>query len=97
MRGVVVCVTVWHVILTIDTTHPLNDTDRAVLRALLEGTTPPPAHGTGVPRRGAADAVAAMSAPRPAPGTGAAARLPVAAQPGISVTESTSSDDQPAG
>lgn len=86
--------------ITIDTTHPLNDTDRAVLRALLAGTTttPQPAHGTpGTPRR-AADLGAVIAAGQ-SPATAAqlaAARGPVASQPGVTFTESTSEDTDPA-
>lgn len=89
-------------ILTIDTTLPLNDTDRLLLRTLLDGVTtttgrghtPPP-----TPRgRPAADigAVVAATAGRGA-GLPASARGPVASQPGVTFTESTSEDEDPAG
>lgn len=86
--------------ITIDTTHPLNDTDRAVLRALLADapTTPAPAHGTpGTPRR-ATDLAGAVIASAGRPGTSplAAAKGPVASQPGVRFTESTSEDTDPA-
>lgn len=85
-------------ILTIDTTQPINDTDRTLLRALLDGT----GHGHApapTPRgRPAADlgAAVAATAGRGA-GTGASARLPVAAQPGVTFTESTAEADPDAG
>lgn len=89
-------------ILTIDTTHALNDTDRALLRALLDGVTTTTGHGhtpPAVPRgRSAADIGAAVvaTAGRGA-GVAASARGPVASQPGVSFTESTSEDEDPAG
>jgi hypothetical protein len=90
------------VILTIDTTQPLNDTDRTLLRTLLDGATTTTGHGhtpAPVPRgRSAADlgAVVAATAGRTG-GPGASARGPVAAQPGVTFTESTSEDEDPAG
>lgn len=89
-------------ILTIDTTHPLNETDRAVLRALLEG---PAAIAAGhqqpdTARRHTSTesimAAVAGSARKPDAGI-ASARLPVANQPGVSFTESTAEDDQTPG
>jgi hypothetical protein len=89
------------VILTIDTTHPLNDTDRAVLRSLLERDAPTAGHQpshTG-PRPNSAAAVAAgIGAGMPTAtgrqtGVPASARLAVAAQPGVSFTESTAEED----
>jgi hypothetical protein len=91
------------VILTIDTTHPLNSTDRAVLRALLDGQGPPQgaAHAPAAagPRPNSAEAVMAAVAgsPRKPDGAIASARLPVASQPGVSFTESTAEDDPHAG
>jgi hypothetical protein len=87
--------------ITIDTTHPLNDTDRAVLQALLQGqTTPTPASQAPAvgPRPNSAEAIATLVAagPRKSDGTIAAARRPVADQPGVSFTESTPGDDQDA-
>lgn len=83
-------------ILTIDTTHPLNDADRALLAALLGGT-PAPARVPATPHtprpNSAAAAVAAIgagmpnAAGRPA-GIPASARGPVASQPGVTFTES---------
>lgn len=85
-------VTVGPVIITIDTTHALNDADRALLRTLLDGAPPAPVHrpASGMPRPNSAAAIA--SAIR-APGVGASARGPVANQPGVSFTESTSEED----
>jgi hypothetical protein len=82
------------VILTIDTTQPLNDTDRAVLRALLDGTTSGHAPSPAQRGRSAADLGAAVvaNAGRGA-GPAASARLAVAAQPGVSFVESTPGDD----
>jgi hypothetical protein len=91
------------VILTIDTTHPLNPTDRALLRALLDaqGASPTPAHAPAlpVPRLSSAEAVMAAVAGsvRKPDGAIAAARLPVADQPGVSFTESTAEPDPHAG
>lgn len=93
-------------ILTIDTTHPLNDADRAVLAALLGGTPAPApvpavAHG---PRPNSAAAIAAgigagmpNAAGRPA-GIPASARGPVASQPGVTFTESVAepTEERPA-
>lgn len=90
-------------ILTIDTTHPLNPTDRAVLRALLDGQGPPQgaAHAPAAagPRLHSAEAVMAAVAgsPRKPDGAIASARLPVASQPGVSFTESTDEPDPHAG
>ena len=91
------------VILTIDTTHPLNATDRAVLRALLDGQGAPsaPSHAPGhpAPRLNSAEAVMAAvagSARKPDSAI-AAARRPVADQPGVSFTESTDEPDPHAG
>lgn len=87
------------VILTIDTTHPLNETDRAVLRALLEGpAAPAPMHQPAdAGRRHTSTAESIMAAvansARKPDGAIAAARLPVASQPGVSFTESTAEDD----
>lgn len=85
-------------ILTIDTTHPLNATDRAVLRALLDGQGALPGAGhapaAAVHRPNSAEAVMAAvagSARRP-DGAIASARLPVANQPGVSFTESTAEE-----
>ena len=88
-------------ILTIDTTHPLNDTDRAVLRSLLERDAPTTGHhqGQSGPRPNSAAAIAAgIGAGMPnatgrTSGIPASARLPVAAQPGVSFTESTAEED----
>ena len=91
------------VILTIDTTHPLNPTDRAVLQALLDGhgQAPAPAHAPAHagPRPNSAEGIMAAIAgsPRKPDGAIAAARLPVASQPGVSFTESTAEDDPHAG
>ncbi len=83
-------------ILTIDTTHPLNDADRAVLAALIEyrpGADRPPATPHTPRPNSAAAAVAAIgagmpnAAGRPA-GIPASARGPVAQQPGVTFTES---------
>ena len=85
-------------ILTIDTTHPLNDTDRAVLRSLLDRDAPTAGHQPG-PRPNSAAAVAAgIGAGMPTAngrtsGVPASARLAVAAQPGVSFTESTAEED----
>jgi hypothetical protein len=84
------------VILTIDTTHPLNDADRAVLAALLADTPAPirvPAAPHGPRPNSAAAAVAAIGAGMPnaagrPSGIPASARGPVASQPGVSFTES---------
>lgn len=84
-------------IITIDTTHTLNDADRALLRALLDDAPPAPAHrpAPGTPRPNSAAALAGAIATGPARGAGpgAAARGPVANQPGVSFTESTSEED----
>lgn len=86
------------VILTIDTTHPLNETDRAVLRALLDGQ-PALAAGhqpadTGRRHTSTESIMAAVAGSvRKPDGAIAAARLPVASQPGVSFTESTAEDD----
>lgn len=89
-------------ILTIDTTHPLNPTDRALLRALLDGQGAPPAPVPAPahpgPRPNSAEAVmAAVTASRKPESVIASARLPVASQPGVSFTESTAGDDPHAG
>jgi hypothetical protein len=82
--------------ITIDTTHPLNDTDRAVLTALL-GDAPAPVRALAAPHtprpNSAAAAVAAIGAGMPnaagrPTGVPASARGPVASQPGVSLTES---------
>lgn len=84
-------------IITIDTTHALNDADRALLRALLDGAPPGPAHrpAAGTPRPNSAAALAGVvaAAPGRGAGVGASARRPVADQPGVSFTESTSEED----
>lgn len=80
------------VILTIDTTHPLNDRDRALLAALLGDQGPSAGHrpAPAMPRAGSAAAAAAAigAAPPARAGLPASARLPVATQPGVSFTES---------
>jgi len=85
------------VIITIDTTHALNDADRALLRALLDGAPPGPAarSAAGVPRPNSAAALAGAvaAAPGRGAGVGASARRPVADQPGVSFTESTTEED----
>jgi hypothetical protein len=92
--------------ITIDTTHPLNDRDRAILRALLDGTqttapapAAPAAHQPARQRPNSAEAIAGLVAPSPRKPDGAiaSAKLPVASQPGMTITESTSEDDDPAG
>jgi hypothetical protein len=91
------------VILTIDTTVPLNDTDRALLRVLLDGpsSTPAPAHRPAAgPRPNSAEALgtlvaaAAGAGPRRPDDTVAAARMPVAQQPGVTFTESVRQDTE---
>ena len=92
-------------ILTIDTTHPLNDADRALLTALLGGTPAParvPAPHTPRPNSAAA-AVAAIGAGMPhaagrPSGMPASARGPVASQPGVTFTESVAepTEERPA-
>jgi hypothetical protein len=90
------------VILTIDTTHPLNATDRAVLRALLDGPPQPaPAHQPPAagPRHTSAEGImaAVTGSARKPDGAITAARLPVADQPGVTFTESTAEPDPHAG
>lgn len=90
-------------ILTIDTTHPLNSTDRAVLRALLDGHAPPPApvpspaHAGLRPNSAEGVMAAIAGSPRKPDSAIASARLPVASQPGVSFTESTTEEDPHAG
>lgn len=91
--------------ITIDTTHPLNDRDRAILRALLDGEPPASPPATQVnqvitgPRPGSAAAIArAIADPSRKPGSViASAKRPVASQPGVSLTESTTEQDPHAG
>lgn len=94
--------------ITIDTTHPLNDRDRAMLHALLgvapatPVTIPAPAvHSHDGPRPNSAEgimaAVAGAASPRKPDAAITAARLPVADQPGVSFTESTAEDESTAG
>lgn len=90
--------------ITIDTTHPLNDRDRAILQALLAATpsAPTPASAAGGHQapahrsnsaEGIMSAVAGAASPRKTDGAITSARLPVAAQPGVSFTESTAESD----
>lgn len=93
-------------ILTIDTTHPLSDADRAVLSALIEYRPGPdrPTAGQHGPRpNSAAAAVAAIGAGMPnaagrPSGVPASARGPVASQPGVTFTESVAepTEERPA-
>lgn len=85
--------------ITIDTTHPLNDRDRAILRALLDGEKPSPAAPqvtvNNGPRPNSAAAIAGNitgALPRRGDSQAASARGPVATQPGVRVTESTTDD-----
>lgn len=91
--------------ITIDTTHPLNDRDRAILRALLDATpalaatASPRADAAPGPRPGSAAAIAsAIADPSRKPDSViASAKRPVASQPGVSLTESTTEQDPHAG
>lgn len=94
--------------ITIDTTHPLNDRDRAMLRALLQtdpaAPTAPPAPavaartGHSPADLGSATRLAAeIGRAARAPGQAADAKRPVSEQPGVSLTESTREDSDSAG
>lgn len=83
-------------ILTIDTTQPLNDVDRAVLRALI-GPDPAPVRSGGHAPAGArpnsAEGIAglvtgAAGLPRRTDAGAFAVRGPVSSQPGVTLTES---------
>lgn len=76
--------------ISIDTTDPLNDVDRAVLRALLGDRTPAP-HQTP---RSSAEAIQeqVFGAAGVRNGARSSARLPVTQQPGVTATESTRED-----
>lgn len=83
-------------ILTIDTTQPLNDVDRAVLRALI-GVDQAPAHTPGhappATRPNSAEGIAglvtgAAGIPRRTDAGALAVRGPVSSQPGVTLTES---------
>lgn len=92
--------------ITIDTTHPLNDRDRAILRALLDGTPGPVtgpvtvnvANPTTPPgQRPNTAAALAAAVTREAAGGNTAARRAVAQQPGVTLTESTPEAEPAAG
>lgn len=77
--------------ISIDTTDPLNDVDRAVLRALLRLDRPPAPHQTP---RSSAEAIQehVFAASGARNGARSSARLPVTQQPGVTATESTRED-----
>lgn len=82
--------------LVIDTTQPLTDTDRTLLRALLTDTPTPPTTGHR-PTARTPDQIAAtindtIPAARRPTSTAADAKLPVTAQAGVRTRESTPDD-----
>lgn len=79
-------------ILTIDTTQPLNDVDRALLRVLIGGA-PAPAHAPAGARPNSADGItglvaAAAGGARRTDAGALSIRGPVSSQPGVTLTES---------
>lgn len=82
--------------LVIDTTQPLTETDRTLLRALLADTPTPVSSGhrpvTRTPDQIAATINDTIPAARRPTSTAADAKLPVTAQAGVRTRESTPDD-----